>query len=56
MHVGFPDPAWATGTEEEIMAAFRQVRDEIRQQIIPLIKEKLGKEKFLEASNVTGPD
>ncbi len=56
MHMGFPDPAQATGTEEEIMAVFRQLRDEIRQQLIPLVKEKLGKEKFLEASNVTGPD
>src|SRR5208337_2581376 len=30
MHVGFPDPARAAGTEEEIMAAFRQVRDDLR--------------------------
>ena len=28
-HLGFPDPAKATGTDDEIMAAFRQVRDEI---------------------------
>ena len=27
MHVGFPDPAQATGTDAEVMAAFRQVRD-----------------------------
>jgi arsenate reductase len=55
-HVGFPDPARATGTEEGIMAAFGQVRDEIRQQIIPLIKEKLAEGKFREARNATGPD
>ena len=30
-HWGFGDPAHATGTEEEKLAAFRQVRDQIRQ-------------------------
>ncbi|MDP2210544.1 MAG: arsenate reductase ArsC [Candidatus Aquicultor sp.] len=30
VHVGFEDPARASGTEEEIMAVFRRVRDEIR--------------------------
>ena len=40
MHVGFPDPAKATGTEEEIMAAFRQVRDALREQLVPLLREK----------------
>jgi arsenate reductase len=29
MHASFPDPASATGTEEERLAAFRSVRDEI---------------------------
>lgn len=29
-HENFPDPAKATGTEEEIREAFRQVRDQIR--------------------------
>jgi arsenate reductase len=41
MHIGFPDPARATGTEEEIMAAFRQVRNEMRRQLIPLLQKKL---------------
>jgi arsenate reductase len=41
MHVGFPDPAKATGSGEEIMAVFRQVRDEMRQQLIPLLQGKL---------------
>ncbi len=40
MHVGFPDPARATGTEAEIMAVFRQVRDALRSQLVPLLKEK----------------
>ena len=29
----FDDPAQVTGTEEEVLAAFRRVRDEIRDQI-----------------------
>lgn len=40
MHVGFPDPAKATGSEEEIMAQFRKVRDDMRAKLIPLIREK----------------
>ena len=32
-HIGFPDPAGATGSEEEILAVFRQVRDDIRARI-----------------------
>ncbi len=45
MHVGFPDPAKATGTEDEIMAAFRQVRDALRQQLVPLLQEKIGERR-----------
>lgn len=30
LHHNFPDPAKATGTEEEIMNAFRKVRDQIK--------------------------
>jgi arsenate reductase (thioredoxin) len=32
LHIGFDDPAEATGTEQEILATFRRVRDEIRDQ------------------------
>jgi arsenate reductase len=42
LHIGFPDPAQATGTEEEILTVFRRVRDEMRQQLIPLLKERGG--------------
>ena len=35
MHVGFPDPATATGTEEEILAMFRQVRDGLAERLDP---------------------
>ena len=34
VHIGFPDPAYATGTEDEIMAVFREVRDDIDEQIL----------------------
>lgn len=30
LHIGFEDPADAVGTEAEVMAVFRRVRDEIR--------------------------
>jgi arsenate reductase (thioredoxin) len=33
MHIGFPDPAKASGSEEEILQAFRKVRDDISSQI-----------------------
>jgi arsenate reductase len=40
MHVGFPDPARASGTDAEILESFRQVRDELRNQLVPLLREK----------------
>jgi arsenate reductase len=42
LHIGFPDPAQATGTEEEIMATFRRVRDDMRRQLIPFLRERGG--------------
>lgn len=33
MHIGFVNPASATGTDEEIMAVFRRVRDEIKKEM-----------------------
>jgi arsenate reductase (thioredoxin) len=38
MHLSFPDPARAAGSEEEIMAVFRQVRDDIAAQIPALLQ------------------
>jgi arsenate reductase len=32
VHIGFPDPAKATGTDDQKMAAFRTVRDDIRKR------------------------
>lgn len=33
LHIGFHDPTKATGSEEEILAEFRKVRDEIRAKL-----------------------
>lgn len=33
LHIGFDDPAEATGTEEEILEEFRRIRDEIRERM-----------------------
>jgi arsenate reductase (thioredoxin) len=38
VHLGFPDPAKATGTEEEVIAAFRRVGDEMATQIPALLQ------------------
>lgn len=38
LHIDFPDPAEATGSEEEVTAAFRQVRDDIAKKIDDLLK------------------
>ncbi len=43
MHMGFPDPAQATGSEEEILEEFRRVRDDLRKRLIPLLREKLAR-------------
>ena len=40
MYIGFPDPARATGTEAEVMAAFRQGRDALRDQLVPMLRAK----------------
>jgi len=37
LHSSFPDPAKITGNEEEILAAFRQVRDSIAEKIPQLL-------------------
>ena len=39
VHLGFPDPAKAEGTDEEVMAVFRRVRDDIARQIPALLNE-----------------
>ncbi len=37
LHVSFPDPGRAAGSADEIMATFRQMRDDIRNQLLPLL-------------------
>jgi len=39
VHLGFPDPAKATGSDDEVLAIFRQVRDDIAQKIPALLKK-----------------
>ncbi|MBC7324198.1 MAG: arsenate reductase (thioredoxin) [Moorella sp. (in: Bacteria)] len=39
LHWPLEDPARATGTEEEIMASFRAVRDEIKRRVEALLRE-----------------
>ena len=39
LHIGFDDPADATGSEEEILAVFRRVRDEIKRDFQTFYKE-----------------
>ncbi len=41
-HYNFPDPARATGSEEEIMAEFRRVRDLIKTYAEQFVQEQLG--------------
>jgi arsenate reductase len=41
IHMGFPDPTAAAGSDEEKLAAFRKARDQIRDQVVGFL-EKLG--------------
>ena len=45
VHVSFPDPAEASGSEEERLAVYRLVRDDIRARLLPV----------LEAQGAAGP-
>jgi arsenate reductase (thioredoxin) len=38
VHLGFPDPAKATGTPEEVLAVFRAVRDDMLVKIPELLR------------------
>ena len=38
-HYNFPDPAKATGSDEEIMTQFDAVRDEIKQYVLAFVTE-----------------
>ncbi len=42
LHWGFEDPARATGSEEEIMDKFREVRDAIRERLERFVREEMA--------------
>lgn len=37
LHVSFPDPALAEGTQDERLLVFRTVRDDIRDRLVPVV-------------------
>jgi len=39
VHLGFPDPAKASGSNDEVLAAFRSVRDDMTRKVTELLKE-----------------
>jgi arsenate reductase len=41
LHVGFEDPAEATGTEEEILFVFRKVRDQIKKDFLKFYQDNI---------------
>jgi arsenate reductase len=41
LHIGFEDPAEATGTEQEILTVFRTIRDEIKRDFGNFYEEKV---------------
>ena len=40
VHLGFPDPAKATGSEAEVVEVFRQMRDDMLEKLIELLRSK----------------
>jgi len=38
LHISFPDPAEASGTDDEVMAVFRAVRDDIRDRLVEHVR------------------
>lgn len=41
LHIGFEDPADATGTEEEVLSVFRRIRDDIKTDFYKFYEEEL---------------
>jgi arsenate reductase len=44
IHIGFPDPAKATGSDAEVLSAFRSVRDDIDRKIVMRLDDLLSDE------------
>jgi len=42
LHIGFDDPADATGTEEEVMLVYRRIRDEIKKEFYNLYHQQIS--------------
>ncbi len=42
IHMGFPDPTATMGSEQEKIAAFRKIRDQIREQIVEFLSKDKG--------------
>ncbi len=40
VHLGFPDPAQVTGSQDKVLAVFRSVRDQIAERVGALLKEQ----------------
>jgi arsenate reductase len=45
LHVSFPDPALATGSDEERLAVFRTVRDDIRVRLVALLSARFRSQR-----------
>jgi len=41
LHMGFEDPASVTGSSEEVLHAFRRIRDEIRKRLEAFYREEI---------------
>lgn len=52
LHIGFDDPADATGSEDEVMAVYRRVREEIRDGFWKFYNEKIKPETDKEAAEL----
>ena len=50
IHLGFDDPAAATGSDEDILAGFRRVRDDIKVKLIRFLDE------FQPSANIPKPE
>ena len=46
-HIGFPDPSKTAGSDEEVLAAFRKTRDDIREEIIAFLLKHQGETEQL---------
>jgi len=41
IHIGFSDPAGASGSQDDVKAFFRRVRDDIRRALLPVVEKGL---------------